>query len=119
MKERIQKLQKELGVKATDDPDGVIAVLMVARRLLQEDGNNYVYSALNDALPMAVPKDQGIAWWAAHHALASALPDGHKTLGGYVHDGKASHDDVLALFDRAIANQATMNAVVRKGKFNK
>lgn len=118
MKERIlQKLRRELGAKPTDDPEGVLAVLQVARRLLAEDGTRFVYSALNDAIPMAYPKDAGIAWWAAHHALCCALPDGHKTLGGYVHDGNASHEEVLALFDTAIKNQGTMN--IAKSKLNK
>lgn len=114
MRNQIQKLRIELGVKPTDDPDGVLALIQIARRLLAEEGSTFVYSALNDAAEMAYPKDAGRAWWAAHHALISAMPDGYKTLGDYVHGGSASHEDVLALFDAAIKNQGTMNIATAK-----
>lgn len=112
----IQKLQRKLGVKPSSDPDGVLAVLQIARRLYSE-GDTAIYSVLDDALSLAAPKDKALAWWAAHRALHSCMPEGHLTLGSYATD--ASEQDVLAWFDAAIKRQGTMNVAVRKGKWNK
>lgn len=116
MTKRIQRLKRELGVKATNDPDGVMASLQIARRLIN-DGDTAVYSVMDDATRLAAPKDHAIAWWAAHHALISALPTGVKTLGQF--SVQSSSEELVALFDTAIKNQGTMNAAIRKGKWAK
>lgn len=113
MTNRIQRLRRKLGVKRTDDPDGVLAVLQVSRRLISE-GDLAVYSVLMDAVRMAAPKDDAIAWWAAHYALTHQIPTGYRTLGEYC--CVADQEKLLELFDAAIKNQGTLNVVVRKGK---
>jgi len=113
---RIQRLKRKLGVKATSDPDGVLASLQIARRLVNE-GDTAVYSVMDDATRLAAPKDHAIAWWAAHHALTSALPADAKSLGDFTI--RASHEELVALFDTAIKNQGKMNAAMLKGKWAK
>lgn len=113
---KLTKLKRTLGVKNTDDPDGVLAVLQIARRLVSE-GDSAVYATLDDAIQLASPKDHALAWWAAHRALFSSLPSGFRTLGEFTHE--ADKEDLLKVFDRAINKQGTMNAAVRKGKWNK
>lgn len=108
---RIQKLKRKLGVKATTDPDGVMAVLQISRRLTAE-GDTAIYGVMEDALSMSAPKDDAVAWWAAHHALSTALPEGYKSLGEF--SVRASQEEMLALFDVAIKNQGTMNLYMAK-----
>jgi hypothetical protein len=111
----IRKLKRRLGVKATNDPDGVMAVLQISRRLFSE-GDSSVYSVLNESIPLAAPKDKALAWWAAHHALSANLPTPMSLLE---FETTASEEEVLAVFDAAIKNQGTMNATRLKGKWNK
>jgi len=87
--------------KPLGDPGGVMATLQIARRLVSEWGNKAVYPALDEALPMAAPKDRARAWWAAHRFLLDAVPAGYADLSAYVM-ADTSHADVLALMDSAI-----------------
>ena len=112
MKERIQKLKKQLGVKTTDDPDGVMAVLQIARRLISDEGDTAIYAVLDDAIRMAAPRDHAKAWWTAHYALQSQLPTGFQTLGEF--STQVSTESLVNLFDAAIRNQGTINLAVKR-----
>lgn len=101
--------------KRMGDPDGVMATLQGARRLLVERGDKGLYPVLDGAVEIAVPKDRARAWWSAHRALINALPSGYRTMGDYLMMSGTTHDDVLAVFDRAIAVQASANAYQAKG----
>lgn len=107
VKDRVKKLKKQLGVKKTNDPDGVMAVLQIARRLIADEGDMAVYAVLDEAVQMAAPKDDAIAWWAAHYAILSQVPYQFKTIGEY--SAQAGHGNLVALFDAAILAQGKMN----------
>lgn len=107
VRDRVKKLKKQLGVKKTDDPDGVMAVLQTARRIIADEGDMAVYAVLDEAVDMAAPKDDAIAWWAAHYAILSQVPSQFRTVGDYA--VRSSQEDLVALFDAAILAQGTMN----------
>ena len=66
----MKRLARKLGVKPTNDPDGVIAVLEIGKRFVKEGQDPYeaILSASND---YAAPKDSARAFWAAYHALST------------------------------------------------
>ena len=99
---RIRKLSRELGAKPTPDPDGVIAVLQVGRRLIKDNGLPPEEALLQAADLYASPKDPVIAFWTAHYAYASA-------------DLSTDSSDPLAVMDKAISNQGLVNQLVKKG----
>lgn len=109
IKQKISKLERKFGAKKTDDPDGVMAVLQIAKRLLSERGNKDIYIALDEALDMAVPKDRARTWWGAHRAIVHALPDGFLTIGDYTILSGTTSDDVVRLLERAVLAQGSVN----------
>src|ERR1051325_9533447 len=87
---KLAKLQREQGARVTDDPEGVLAVLQTARRLLAEGGEllhdgwqeqqsrgkptKYGFmGALRHAVDLAHPVDRSRAVTAAQHALQVQL----------------------------------------------
>lgn len=102
--------------KRMGDPDGVMATLQIARRLLSERTDKGVYPALDEGLDLAAPKDRSRAWWAAHRAVIDALPEGFTTIGDFTMLSGTSTDDVLAVFDRAILAHGQKVALQAKGK---
>jgi hypothetical protein len=95
---KVKRLSRQLGVKPTVDPDGVIAVLQVARRLVKDTGAGVVEALLDAADRFAAPKDPVIAFWTAHYAYSSSK----------------SGDAVGALEDAA-DRQGRMNQFMKKG----
>lgn len=100
MKLSIRK--RKTGTKTLGDPEGVMATLQVARRLIAEWGNTAVYPALEEALPMSAPKDRGRAWWGAHREVNRALPAGYSNVGDWLLASPRTHAEVLSVFDAAI-----------------
>jgi hypothetical protein len=117
--DKIKRLERKLGARVTPDPEGVMGLLQITRRYVSDTGEAHIYSFLNEASEAAVPNNPGVAWWTAHHAIVGALPQGYSTIGDFVADENVSHEDVLALMDRAIKNQGTLNIAVSKGKGRK
>jgi hypothetical protein len=62
-----------LGARKSADPDGVIATLEIARRLISENPELTVEGALLEAADkFASPKDPAKAFWTAYHAFSAA-----------------------------------------------
>jgi hypothetical protein len=118
--DKIKRLERKLGVRATPDPEGVMGLLQITRRYVTETNEAFIYSFLNEALEAAVPNNPAVAWWTAHHAIVGALPEGYTTIGHFVADEQnVKLEDVVALLDRAIKNQGTINIAVSKRKGRK
>lgn len=111
MKELFRSSGKRCG-----DPDGVMAVLQIARRLLSERGDNNVYGALDEAIDLAAPRDQSRAWWAAHRRVVDCLPAAWRGSNIGLFAESASHDEVLEVLAEAIREQGRANIVAAKGK---
>lgn len=144
---KVRKLERELGARVTGDPDGVLAVLQIARRLLAEGVDlvkdawcekqsrnkptKYsVLGALRAAVDLAHPRDRHRALGAAQHALQGALnvdksaPNGKAHLNFPVITRWESHpdttmDDALRVVDLAIKNQGRVNIAASKAKGRK
>lgn len=111
----VKELFKGKQVKRLGDPEGVMAVLQIARRLLKERGDGAVYVALDEALDLAAPKDRARAWWAAHRMVVRSLPAGTASIGDFEATSPSS-DDVLELMAVAIRKQGVLNIQAAKGK---
>ena len=139
---KAKRLERQLGARMTDDPDGVMAVLQTARRLLSDGGELFkdgweeqrprkkptVYSfmgALRRAVDLAHPKDRSRALWAAQHALQGAVEKDPTKDNGIAHVDKPvitrweSHpkttlNDALRVYDAAIKSQGTVNLAQKK-----
>lgn len=87
----------------TDDPDGLLSTLQVAKRLVNEsikDGEPVtVVAAVHKALQMSAPKDEARAWWKTVRVLLK-----------HTEQGKSS----LAILTDAIAAQGRMNHQIKK-----
>ena len=116
LKQKFSRLERKFGAKKTDDPEGVMAVLLVGKRLIGERNDKSVYVALDEALDLSAPKDRARAWWAAHRALRHALPAGFTTIGEYAMVDSTTTEDCVELFTRAILAQGSVNQIVAKGK---
>lgn len=116
MNTKLRRLQRKAGAHAPGDPDGVLATLQIARRLLKERGNKAIYPALDEALEKSDPTDRARAWWTAHRAIVNALPDGFRTLGDYTDLDSTTVEDVDAVLLSAIRNQGMLNVALAKGK---
>jgi hypothetical protein len=144
---KLKRLQRELGAKATDDPDGVLAVLQTARRLLAEGGELFkdgwqekrsrgkstVYSvsgALRASVDLAHPRDRARAIHDSSSAIYGSLRGDDTRDLGMAHlpqpvltrwesHPKTTLADALRVFDRAIKNQGTVNVAVSKAKGRK
>lgn len=104
---KLRRLGRKLKVHQTPDPDGVIAVLSIARRLVKEHGL-YPSEALDKAAEKyAAPIDHGRSFWAAHYALAM-------TTDPLKLDKIEDIDLLLGLFDEAIQKQGEMNLKARR-----
>lgn len=113
MKKKIRVLERRIRAKKTDDPEGTLATLQSAKRLLAEGAGIGVYTALDAALEMSVPKDRSRTWWSAHHALNAALPNQvEQTMSEFL--AAAQPEEIEALFDRAIKAQGELNLAVLK-----
>lgn len=107
----LKRLARKLGVRKSDDPEGSIAVLQVARRLVQDHGYTAVHALNESADKYAAPIDPSRAFWAAHYALTTAgLRSGLK----YSEISDAEIDVLLPIFDQAIQNQGKMNMEAKK-----
>lgn len=144
---KVKRLERQLGAKVTDDPDGVLAVLQTARRLLADGGELFkdgwqekrgvkkptVYSllgALRAAVDLAHPRDRSRAVNYAQHALQGALEKDVTAPLGMAHlpvpvithwesNPKTTLADALRIYDAAILNQGKVNQAVRKTKGRK
>lgn len=112
IKQKLVKLERKFRLKKSDDPEGVMATLLTARRLVSEGAGLGVYAALDAALTMSAPKDQSHAWWSAHRALNGALPAGSPPITVWAKD--AGLADIEALFDTAIRNQGAFNTAAKE-----
>lgn len=110
---KLRRLSRKLGAKKTDDKDGVLATLQIARRLIQDEG--YAASeALNLAADKyAAPIDKSRAFWAAHYALTRAARDEWPILDLL---DAAGVDVLLPILDAAIKHQGEMNMKAKKAK---
>lgn len=101
---RIKRLSRKLGAKPTQDPDGVIATLEIARRLINEDPDITPWDALRQAADRyASPKDPVKAFWAAWRVYVNAVAN--------VVDGSDPSEALKLAADR----QGQMNQLVKKG----
>lgn len=144
---KVKRVERQQGARATDDPDGVLHVLLTARRLLAEGGdllkdgwqeqqsrnkpNKYGFmGALRAAVHLAHPRDASRAIWNAQFALQSALNVDETAANGMAHMDDPvitrweSHPDTtladaLRVYDRAIKAQGTVNTTVSKSKGRK
>ena len=144
---KLKRAGKSLGAKATDDPDGVLAVLQTARRLLADGGDLFkdgwqekqsrgkptkygVMGALREATNFAHPRDRDRALWAAQHALQVAMERDKTAENGMAHlpapviTRWESHPDTtlvdaLRVFDAAILAQGRVNQTQSKQKGRK
>lgn len=107
----LRRLARKLGVKRTDDPDGVIATLQVARRLVKDHGYLPVEAVGRASAEFAAPVDDARAFWAAHYALTMA---GLRKGLGVVELNHAEIDALLPIFDDAIKAQGEFNLKGRK-----
>jgi hypothetical protein len=87
----------------TDDPDALLSVLQITKRLVleakQSDGSLSIMDALAKALPMSSPKDQARTWWSALRVL---------------HRNASQEKSSLAILADAIAAQGKTNAAIKK-----
>ena len=139
---KLKRAERTLGAKATDDPDGVLAVLQTARRLLAEGGelvkdawqekqsrgkpNRYsVAGALRAGVDLAHPRDRGRALHAASSAVYGALSRDHTRDLGMAHlpqpvltrwesHPKTTLADALRVMDAAILAQGKVNRIQSK-----
>lgn len=144
---KLKRVERKAGAKATGDPDGVLAVLQTARRLLADGGElckdtwqerrgtkkSTIYSALGAlraGVDLAHPLDRSRAAWAAQAALQSALNKDKSAPNGIAHlpvpviTRWESHPDttlvdVLRVYDAAIKAQGTVNIAQSKAKGRK
>lgn len=143
---KVARAQRTLGAKVTDDPEGVLAVLQTARRLLAEGTElckdawqekrskkptRYsAMGALRAAIDLSHPKDRSHAIWAAQYALQSAMEKDTSGVNGIAHLPEPvitrweSHpdttiEDVLRVYDTAILNQGKVNLTASKAKGRK
>jgi hypothetical protein len=113
----LNQLQRKLGVKRTDDPDAVVATLLVAKRLVSEGFP--VYESLAQACKMAAAKDDARVWWASHRAINSRLCEGMYNifdLDRALSLGEVTSNEVLELIQSAVDAQLKMNAAAAQGK---
>lgn len=108
---KLRKLARKLGVKKTDDPEGVMAVLQVGRRLVQDEGYAPSEALLRAANQYAAPIDSGRAFWAAHYALTMA---GYSEWMAMDAIEQAEIDVLVPIFDAAIRAQGQMNLKVKR-----
>lgn len=144
---KLKRAEKALGAKATDDPEGVLAVLQTARRLLADGGELFkdgwqeaqarkkptkygVMGALRAAVDLAHPVDRHRAVTAAQHALQQAMEKDKTAVCGMAHLDKPvitrweSHpqttlEDALRIYDAAILAQGRVNQTQRKQRGRK
>ncbi len=142
-----KRVERKAGAKTTDDPDGVLAVLQTARRLLADGGEllkngweekqaykkptKYGFmGALRKGVDLAHPRDRSHAIWAAQAAVQSALEKDKSAPNGIAHlpvpiiTRWESHpdttlEDALRVFDVAIKAQGTVNIAQSKAKGRK
>lgn len=144
---KVKKAERQLGARATDDPDGVLHVLLTARRLLAEGGDlvkdawqeeqprkkptKYSFmGALRRAVDLAHPRDRSRAIWAAQHALQAALEADKTAANGMAHlpnpvitrwesHPDTTFADAIRVYDAAIKRQGTVNQTASKTKGRK
>lgn len=144
---KIKRSQRTLGAKVTDDPDGVLAVLQTARRLLADGGELFkdgwhekqrskkptrysAMGALRSAADLTHPKDRSQAIWTAQYALQSAMAKDRSGVNGIAHLPEPiitrweSHpattlEDALRVYDTAILNQGKVNLTASKARGRK
>lgn len=110
------KLLTKFRNKRIGDPDGVIAVLQIAKRLLSERGDGNLFAALDEALDMAAPKDMARAWWAAHRVIRMSLPNGYDNIVSFSTSDSVDAGKVMDVLDAAILLQGRANIQQSKGK---
>jgi hypothetical protein len=145
-KAKIVRLERRLGARVTDDPDGVLAVLQTARRLLAEGGSLHkgdgwweksskatrytIIGALRHGVDLAHPRDRARAFNAAQHAVQGALNADKTAELGMAHlpqpvitrwetNPASTLEDALRIMDAAIKNQGKVNLAVNKAKGRK
>ncbi|OQW34541.1 MAG: hypothetical protein A4E20_11005 [Nitrospira sp. SG-bin2] len=107
----LRQIARKLGGKRTPDPEGAIAVLQIARRLVKDHGFKAI-EALNEAAEKyASPIDPAKAFWAAHYTLTTA---GARKGYGYFEVCEAEIDVLLPIFDAAIQSQGATNLKAKK-----
>lgn len=106
---KLRRLSRRLGVRRSDDSEGTLATLQIARRLVTE--GMLPNEALNEASDKyAAPIDSSRAFWAAHYALSMA-----GIRAGHTWDFWNEEIDVLLpIFDQAIQSQGSMNLKAKK-----
>lgn len=114
---KVNKLFRNARKKRSGDPDGIMAVLQITRRLLGESGDTAVYTAMDEAVELAAPKDSTRAWWGAHREIVAAMPPGYTTIGEFIAHKHTSHDEVLQVLDKACQELGRRNAEAKKGKW--
>lgn len=97
------------------DPDGILAVLQVSRRLLGERKDKSLYAVLDEALELAAPADPAKAWWAAHRRVARSMPPG-MSVDDYLRSGSSTHESLMEVLSNAIRAQGLVNLQAAKGK---
>jgi hypothetical protein len=144
---KLKRAEKSLGAKATDDPEGVLAVLQTARRLLADGGDllkdgwqetqarkkptKYsLMGALRHAVDLAHPADRHRAVTAAQHALQVAMEKDKTAVCGMAHlptpvltrwesHPQTTLEDALRIYDAAILAQGRVNQTQRKQRGRK
>ncbi|AQT25733.1 hypothetical protein EniyanLRS_58 [Mycobacterium phage EniyanLRS] len=133
---KLKRKERELGVKATDNPDDVRAVLQTARRLLADGdellkdgwqevrsrGKPTIYSvdgAVRKALDLAHPHNRDKTWWAVKYALENAIHEHFPDRSGILHFN--GHPDTtlaeaITVFDSAIKAMGRIQVAVSKAK---
>lgn len=102
--------------KHIGDPDGTMAVLQIAKRLVTDREESNLYAALDEALDMAAPKDAARAWWSAHRVIRRSLPDRFDNILDFSCDSTVTVEEILEVLEAAILAQGTANIRQAKGK---
>ncbi|WP_141564277.1 hypothetical protein [Mycolicibacterium palauense] len=100
----LRRVAKRHNGVITSDPDGLLAALNIAKRLMVEEKLSFL-QALDKALPRAGAVDEERTWWSAYKAVARHIPNG----------SDASSESVLAILADTIRDQGTINRAQQKG----
>ena len=81
--------------------------LIAAKGMMIDTPDKWEECTAQNAVLQAIDHLDADRWLAARRALLQAMP-GHTSIAAFNYDPETTHDDVVALFDRAIAAAPTL-----------
>lgn len=102
---RLKRLARKNKAVISDDPDGLLSALQIAKRLMGEHHRLSLHEAVTLAVGMAAPKDEYRVWFQAVRAVmrhAPAVPP-------------KDRKELIDVLTETIKDQGRVNAFAKEG----